>query len=78
MKRVGEMAEPCGTPALGVKGMESEFLYFIVMVRSVRKLHNSFWIIVGKLNDSQILNLRPSCQTVSKAFLVSLVIITDL
>lgn len=65
-KRVGERTLPCGTPALGVNGVErlSRKRTWVVrfrkwLVRSLRKC--------GGVSSSESLCISPWCQTLSKA-----------
>ena len=66
LKRVGERTEPCGTPASGVKEVDSDCLCLILMCLSVRKLQRSFWNTAGRSKLLQILYLiqcARRCQT---------------
>ena len=47
LKRVGERTEPCGTPAFGLKKIENEFWWRILVCLSPKKLHKSLFVRSG-------------------------------
>lgn len=73
LKRVGDMTDPCGIPAWGVKYVEKVEACLILVRLSVRKLQRSRLKIGGKSKSLQILYFSPVCHTVSKACFTSLV-----